>query len=154
MRGCSWLILPVILLAGCAPETPAAPAETPVPSATPAPPTASLSPTAGGAASPTSARNPGPAPAEVDASPPAQTIKLIFIHHSSGENWLADENGGLGLALMQNNFFVSDTNYGWGPDDPLPGGPIGDHTDTGDWWNWFLGPSSAGILRALYAESG
>ena len=23
-----------------------------------------------------------------DASPPAQTVKLIFIHHSCGENWL------------------------------------------------------------------
>ena len=33
------------------------------------------------------------------------TIKLIFIHHSSGENWLSDENGGLGLALMQQGLF-------------------------------------------------
>jgi hypothetical protein len=73
---------------------------------------------------------------------------LIFIHHSSGENWLADENGGLALALMNNNYFVSDTNYGWGPRS------IGDTTDIGHWWDWFRGPYSAMYMRALYAESG
>jgi hypothetical protein len=80
-----------------------------------------------------------PAPAEPrpalpqadDPSPPAETVKLVFIHHSVGENWLADGNGGLGLALRDNNYFVSDTNYGWGPDD------IGDRTDIGDWPEWF-----------------
>jgi hypothetical protein len=92
-------------------------------------------------------------PEAVDVSPPASVRKLIFIHHSSGENWLADENGGLGLALMENNYFVSDTNYGWGPTEESLGGPIGDYTDIGYWWNWFLGPSSAGILRAVYAEN-
>lgn len=74
-------------------------------------------------------------------------VKLIFIHHSTGENWLADENGGLGLALGQAGFFVSDTNYGWGP------GGIGDITDIGHWWNWFRGPDSPTYLAALYAES-
>ena len=29
---------------------------------------------------------------------------LILIHHSCGENWLADGNGGLGLALRDNNY--------------------------------------------------
>jgi len=42
-------------------------------------------------------------------------LKLVFIHHSSGENWLSDENGGLGPALMEHGYFVSDTNYDWGP---------------------------------------
>jgi hypothetical protein len=83
----------------------------------------------------------------VDPSPPASPVKLIFIHHSSGENWLADDNGGLGIALRDNNYFVSDTNYGWGP------GSIGDYTDIGHWWTWFRGPSSATYLAALYAES-
>ncbi len=46
--------------------------------------------------------------------PLAQPVKLIFIHHSCGENWLDDTNGGLGIALRDNNYFVSDTNYGWG----------------------------------------
>ena len=83
-----------------------------------------------------------------DPNPPGQTVKLIFIHHSTGENWLADGNGGLGIALRDNNYFVSDTNYGWGPDS------IGDSTDIGHWWNWFRGTNSATYLNALYAESG
>jgi hypothetical protein len=95
-------------------------------------------------------RSPGP----LDDSPPEQAIRLIFIHHSSGENWLADENGGLGSALMRNQYFVSDTNYEWGPTDSLLGGPIGSYTDTGNWWNWFLGPSHEEILTALFAENG
>ena len=59
---------------------------------------------------------PGAAGATVNTDPPAAPVKLVFIHHSTGENWLADGNGGLGIALRDNNYFVSDTNYGWGPD--------------------------------------
>jgi hypothetical protein len=51
-----------------------------------------------------------PTPQEID--PPDHMVRLVFIHHSTGENWLADDNGGLGLALADNNYFVSDTNYG------------------------------------------
>ena len=83
-----------------------------------------------------------------DPTPPAVVVKLIFIHHSSGENWLNDENGGLGRALGENNYFVSDTNYGWGPDG------IGDRTDILNWTEWFRGPDSARYLDALYNESG
>jgi len=81
-------------------------------------------------------------------SPPSGVVKLVFIHHSTGENWLADENGGLGMALGQNNYFVSDTNYGWGPDG------IGDRTDIPNWLEWFRRSESPRILAALYAESG
>jgi len=86
---------------------------------------------------------------EVRASinPPAEPVRLIFIHHSTGENWLSDANGGLGIALRDNNYFVSDTNYDWGPDS------IGSSTDIGDWWTWFRGPNSATYLGTLYAES-
>ncbi|MFC1975123.1 hypothetical protein ACFLXQ_01840 [Chloroflexota bacterium] len=84
---------------------------------------------------------------EIDTNPPAEPVKLIFAHHSSGENWLADYSGGLGLALRDNNYFVSDTNYGWGPDS------IGDLTDIGHWWNWFRGPNRDTYLNALYTES-
>ncbi len=84
----------------------------------------------------------------IDTTPPASPVKLIFIHHSTGENWLNDGNGGLGLALRDNNYFVSDTNYGWGPDG------IGDNTDIGHWWLWFAGPSSATYMSALYTEYG
>ena len=91
--------------------------------------------------------SPGETPA-YDTSPPAQPVRLIFIHHSTGQNWLTDDNGGLGIALMNNNYFVSDSNYGWGPDG------IGNNTDIGHWYTWFRGPSSSTYLTALYAESG
>ncbi|MGA9349396.1 MAG: hypothetical protein WBW48_11420, partial [Anaerolineae bacterium] len=81
-------------------------------------------------------------------NPPASPVKLVFIHHSTGEGWLADEGGGLGIALRDNNYFVSDTNYGWGPDG------IGDTTDIGHWWTWFRGPNSNTYLSALYTEYG
>ena len=82
-----------------------------------------------------------------DPNPPQNPVRLIFIHHSTGENWLADENGGLGLALRDNNYYVSDTNYDWGPD------AIGSYTDFGQWWLWFRGPDSSTYLNALYSES-
>jgi len=81
-------------------------------------------------------------------NPPSNPVRLIFIHHSCGSNWLSDSNGELGEALRDNNYFVSDTNYGWGPDS------IGSSTDIGNWWDWFRGPSSPTYLAALYAESG
>jgi hypothetical protein len=80
-------------------------------------------------------------------NPPASTVKLIFIHHSCGSNWLRNNNGGLGIALSDSNYFVSDTNYGWGPD------TIGDNTDIGHWWTWLRAPRSGSYLAALYAES-
>ena len=91
----------------------------------------------------------GVAAAQVyDPNPPAAPVKLIFIHHSCGENWLSDDDGGLGVTLGANNYFVSDTNYGWGPDS------IGDRTDITNWPEWFTGPDSGRYLAALYAESG
>ncbi|HOU12916.1 MAG TPA: putative glycoside hydrolase [Anaerolineae bacterium] len=81
-------------------------------------------------------------------APPATPVKLIFIHHSTGENWLNDDNGGLGLALRDNNYFVSDTNYGWGPDS------IGDRTDIPNWPEWFVGPNAITYTAALYTEYG
>ncbi|MBN1878432.1 MAG: hypothetical protein JXA33_29715 [Anaerolineae bacterium] len=88
-----------------------------------------------------------------DVNPPAKPVKLIFIHHSTGGNWLADPNndqpyGGLGRALMENNYFVSATNYGWGPDS------IGDRTDIVNWPEWFLGPDRDTYMDALYNETG
>ena len=86
-------------------------------------------------------------------NPPGQPVRLVFIHHSTGGNWLADPSsdqpyGGLGRALMNNNYYVSATNYGWGP------GEIGDRTDIPNWPEWFTGPNSAVILAALYSEGG
>jgi len=88
-----------------------------------------------------------------DPSPPASPVRLVFIHHSTGGHWLADPNGdrpygGLGRALMTNNYYVSATNYGWGPEN------IGDRTDIPNWPEWFNGPNSATILAALDREGG
>ena len=85
-------------------------------------------------------------------TPPLSTVKLIFIHHSTGGNWLANSNtdqpyGELGSTLMTNNYFVSATNYGWGPYS------IGDSTDIPNWPEWFTGANSATILTALFNEN-
>lgn len=81
---------------------------------------------------------------------PTEVVKLIFIHHSCGGNWLADADGGLGIALRDNNYYVSATNYGW----EVEGDAIGDRTDIGHWWEWFRGPNSGDIVAALYDETG
>lgn len=104
------------------------------------------------AASPTRPLSPS-GPLLDSADPPAAPVKLIFIHHSTGGNWLADPNdgqlyGSLGKALMDNNYFVSATNYGWGPDG------IGDRTDIPNWLEWFVGRNRDVYLDALYNESG
>jgi len=65
------------------------------------------------------------------------TINLIFIHHSVGENWL---NAGLNDMLNQNNIHVADTYYGWGH--------MGDRTDTADWPDWF----NDEIMPTVYNE--
>lgn len=90
---------------------------------------------------------PLPAHAAVNTNPPPSPVKLIFIHHSTGELWLTDAHGGLALELRDNNYFVSDTNYGWGPHG------IGNTTDLGHWWTWFRGPSASTYMAALYGES-
>lgn len=81
------------------------------------------------------------------SAPPDHVVKLIFIHHSTGENLLRDDYGGLGLALSQNNYFVSDTNYGWGPD------AIGDRTDIPNWIDWFASDATPRYMDALFNES-
>jgi hypothetical protein len=83
-----------------------------------------------------------------DPDPPDEVVKLIFIHHSTGENWLADSYGDLGSELGRSNYFVSDTNYGWGPD------YIGDNTDIPLWIKWFRSPQTPNYMDALFNESG
>jgi len=88
-----------------------------------------------------------------DPTPPSAPVKLIFIHHSTGGNWLADPSsnelgGGLARALMNNNYYVSATNYGWGPDS------IGDATDIPNWLDWFRSERSPVYMEALYKEDG
>ncbi|MFH2038784.1 MAG: hypothetical protein ABIJ65_05050 [Chloroflexota bacterium] len=86
--------------------------------------------------------------ADLDPSSPTSTVKLIFIHHSTGENWLRDDYGELGTALMNNNYYVSDTNYGWGSNS------IGDRTDIPDWIEWFNSANSDTYMNDLFKEFG
>ncbi|GAB4503518.1 MAG: hypothetical protein Fur0043_05100 [Anaerolineales bacterium] len=94
------------------------------------------------------AQSPAPMRQADNPNPPERVVKLIFIHHSTGENWLTDGYGDLGRTLDQNNYFVSDTNYGWGPD------AIGDRTDIPNWTEWFAGENTPLYMDALFQESG
>jgi Raf kinase inhibitor-like YbhB/YbcL family protein len=78
----------------------------------------------------------------LNSTPPAAPVRLVFIHHSVGENLL---NNGLFDLLNANNYYVTDTYYGW------PGGyDIGSYTDTGQWYDWFLGPNRDTYLPDLF----
>lgn len=91
---------------------------------------------------------PAAALAAPNTASPATVTKYVFVHHSTGDAWLQDGYGGLAHSLSNNNYFVSDTNYGWGPDG------IGNSTDIGHWWTWFRGPSASTYTAALYANTG
>jgi hypothetical protein len=90
---------------------------------------------------------PAVALAAPNTSRPTSTVKLVFVHHSTGQGWLQTGWGNLGNTLGANNYYVSDTNYGWGPSN------IGDHTDIGDWWTWFRGTNASTYTSALYANT-
>jgi len=152
-----WMVMMLILAcSGTTPQQPTAPIEaTPrgAPDASPPPITATPTSPASVATLPTvtprlppAIEPPSPGGQALNPNPPSAPLRLIFIHHSTGEGWLADDQGGLGLALRDSNYFVSDTNYGWGPDG------IGDTTDIGHWFTWFRSPNSSTYLNALYAE--
>ncbi len=47
---------------------------------------------------------------------------------------MADGNGNLGTTLNSNNYYISESDYGW---DAQPNDNLGDHTDTTDWPLWF-----------------
>ncbi len=87
----------------------------------------------------------------LNPNPPAAPVRLVFVHHSVGEDLLRPGMGNLRRALNNNNYYVKDTNYVWGPADH--GETIGDHTDIGHWYNWFLGPRRNIFLAALYATN-
>lgn len=109
--------------------------------------TATRTPTATATATATTTPSNTPS-GNLNPNPPSPPVKLVFVHHSTGGYWLADNWGGLGIALKNNNYYVSATNYGWGPNS------IGDATDIGHWYNWFGGGRSTDVLDALYTETG
>ena len=89
----------------------------------------------------------------LNPNPPKHPVRLIFIHHNVGDHWLADEGGGLGITLRDNNYFVSDTDFSWIPQDFDVGiETIGDHTDIGQWYSWFAGPNKSRYLADLFSE--
>ena len=95
-----------------------------------------------------------PAPKNLNPAKPAATTKLVFVHHSVGEDWGRPDGGNLRAKLNENNYYVADTNYEWGPADLDVGdAKIGDHTDIGHWSNWFLGPHRDTYLTALYTST-
>lgn len=78
----------------------------------------------------------------LNSDDPAATVRLVFIHHSVGENLL---NDGFFALLNTHNYYVTDTYYGW----PFTY-DIGSYTDIGEWYNWFLSSDSPTYLNDLY----
>lgn len=92
-------------------------------------------------------------PGVINPRPPEHPVRLVFVHHNVGDHWLADDGGRLGLTLAANNYFVSDTDFGWVPPDYDVGAEnIGDHTDIGQWYSWFAGPNHTKYVFALFRE--
>jgi hypothetical protein len=82
--------------------------------------------------------------------------KVVFAHHSTGAQLLADARGGLGSDLNDAEYFVSDTYYEW---DATSNTNIGDNTDIGHWYSWFADttdqsgtPRRDRIMGSLYTE--
>lgn len=96
---------------------------------------------------------PSPAICADNPNPPSSPVRLIFIHHSCGENWLAARNGNLRQSLNANKYYVLDVSYSWGPTCVEKGSFIGDHTDIPDWYLWFTGSNRNTYLSALYTSN-
>lgn len=104
---------------------------------------------------------------------PQSACKLVFIHHSVGGHWLSHDYGNLVRELNKNNVYVNDITYGWEPRaltnnvfkkvkrkvlgylklDSSGAYSVGDRTDIGNMYDWFLGPDSNMIMREVYAEN-
>ncbi len=90
-------------------------------------------------------------------SPEAGNKKMIFIHHSTGGRLIADNWGGLGDDLNDEGYFLSDAGYDW---DATLNEAIGDETDIGNWWTWFMDQTVQSndttrrdnIMRSVYTE--
>jgi hypothetical protein len=101
-----------------------------------------------------SASNSGQSGDPVNTTNPQSTVKLTFIHHSTGSLWVQAGYGDLGAGLNAANFFVTETDYGWAST-ALPAGcasPIGDHTDTVDWPCWFNDTTMPSVYSNAHHE--
>ena len=78
----------------------------------------------------------------INVSPPDETERVVFIHHSCGDNWLDTGNGNLGDVLGDNNYYTRDTYYGWEYYNGEEMEDIGSSTDTEDWLIWFGDPDN------------
>jgi hypothetical protein len=71
----------------------------------------------------------------LNTAAPSQTVRMVFIHHSTGSDWISSSSGGLGTALNNNNnYYTTECDYGW---DAEINDNIGDRTDTVNWSEWF-----------------
>jgi hypothetical protein len=86
----------------------------------------------------------------VNTAAPLSTVKLVFIHHSTGSAWIATGTGNLGQELNASNYWVVESDYGWGPTVAPYSDAIGTHTDTIDWPNWF---TNSTVMIALYGST-
>ncbi len=86
-------------------------------------------------------------PPALDDTPPVDTVRLVFVHHSCRTNWLNTNDGVLGNTLGANNYYVRDVSYSWdAPHNP----DIGSQTDIGHWYTWFADTTAqagAGTIR-------
>jgi hypothetical protein len=91
------------------------------------------------AAAPVFTPTPDPSPV-ADVTMPGSVVKMIFIHHSTGSDWIASGIGNLGTALNANNYYVTESDYGWTAGavaSSCGGTDIGNRTDIADWPCWF-----------------
>ena len=91
-----------------------------------------------------------------NSNPPVTAQKLVVVHDTLGQNWLADGFGNLGSQLKTNNYFASNIANNWGPtisDGPYIGDQIGYHNQISLLWEWFRSKNSSLYLSSLYSES-
>lgn len=83
-----------------------------------------------------------------DPGPPARTLSMVWLHHSTGDNLLA---GGLLQALRANNIDFHDINY---EEAVVEGYVIGDHTDPPDFPKTFNTPAYFARVRGWERTDG
>jgi len=86
----------------------------------------------------------------LNTTPPQTVVKYFFAHHSTGSAWIQASCGGLGTALNANNYYVTESDYGWEPrPTPTAPAPIGSYTDTIHWPYWFVDD----IMQYVYTNT-